>query len=257
MMMLFCAIGIIAIFGFLGYRKGLINIALSFVSVIVTVVAGLIFAPVISSFLCEKTEIDESISNAIYEQFEKNESIDNLFDSSFKTEISINRDVYDEYKSEIEEKIKEVSEKINLPENLLPVKEKAENDEGDILDTFEDFNGKTLKGMVLKVCADRISGVAIIAVTYVVVMIVVMIVLKFIISATGIIGRLPVIKQANKLGGIAVGIAEGVIIVWIAFIILTAMANMEFARNCLSEINENVFLNQLYKNNLIVNILFK
>ena len=52
-----------------------------------------------------------------------------------------------------------------------------------------------------------------------------------IIGATGIIRRLPIIKQADKLGGVIVGLIEGLVVVWIFFTVVTAISGTENARS--------------------------
>ena len=51
------------------------------------------------------------------------------------------------------------------------------------------------------------------AIAYLVIMVVVSIVLRVVVAATGLIRRLPVIKQADKLGGLIVGLVEGIAVV--------------------------------------------
>ena len=91
---------------------------------------------------------------------------------------------------------------------------------------------------------------------YIVIMVVVFIVLRIIIGATGIIRRLPIIKQADKLGGVIVGLIEGLVVVWIFFTVVTAISGTENAANILAQIHKNAFLEALYNNNPITRLLF-
>ena len=59
-------------------------------------------------------------------------------------------------------------------------------------------------------------------------MVVVFIVLKDNqLEQQGIIRRLPIIKQADKLGGVIVGLIEGLVVVWIFFTVVTAISGTE------------------------------
>ncbi len=57
-------------FVYMGYRKGLIKVAISFVAVLISILIALILFRPIASQIMANTDIDESISNTIYEQIE-------------------------------------------------------------------------------------------------------------------------------------------------------------------------------------------
>jgi uncharacterized YccA/Bax inhibitor family protein len=69
------------------------------------------------------------------------------------------------------------------------------------------------------------------------------------------VSRLPVIKEVNKsLGGI-VGLAEGVLVLWVACLVLTAFAGTSIGQNLLAAISDNGILNFIYSNNIIMKML--
>ena len=94
------------------------------------------------------------------------------------------------------------------------------------------------------------------AIAYLVIMVVVSIVLRIVVAATGLIRRLPVIKQADKLGGLIVGLIEGIVVVWIFFTVVTAISGTQTASNILVQIHGNVILESLYNCNPITRLLF-
>ena len=87
-------------------------------------------------------------------------------------------------------------------------------------------------------------------------MVVVSIVLRVVVAATGLIRRLPVIKQADKLGGLIVGLVEGIAVVWIFFTVVTAISGTQAASNILVQIHGNAILEALYNSNPITSLLF-
>lgn len=52
----------------LGYKKGLMKVAISFIAIILSIVLALIFYKPLSSFIQNNTEIDNKINNGIYEK---------------------------------------------------------------------------------------------------------------------------------------------------------------------------------------------
>ena len=66
-----------------------------------------------------------------------------------------------------------------------------------------------------------------------------------------LLAKLPVLRQINTVAGLAAGIAEGLLLVWVLFAILTMFAGSEFGKDALAMIGENPLLDFLYKNNLV------
>ena len=57
---------ILAIFTILGWRKGVIRIILSLASIVITIIAAVILAPICTSAIKNNTDIDEKMSESIY-----------------------------------------------------------------------------------------------------------------------------------------------------------------------------------------------
>ena len=55
---------------FIGYKKGLIKVAMKFVAIIVSIIIALIFYKAAANFIINNTQIDENISNGIYEKID-------------------------------------------------------------------------------------------------------------------------------------------------------------------------------------------
>jgi len=253
-MLLIGVLLILVIFALWGWQRGIVRLLLSVASIIVTIIAGLIIAPIVVTGVKNGTQIDEKMANSVYEALKDNQEVDKVFGEKFNVTIPYNEEQVNKYKDTIQETIAEVGEKLNLPNSL--VETVSEADETQIAEEQTEAAEVTLKELVLKVFANRIANVALTAIIYVLVMLAVFIVLNVIIISTGLITKLPIIKQANKLGGLVIGLVEGVMVVWLFFTVLTAISNTEFAGTCLAQIKANAFLSFMYDNNLITNILF-
>ena len=53
----------------------------------------------------------------------------------------------------------------------------------------------------------------------------------------------------------AAGLIEGLIIVWLAFAVITATGNSSWAADVLAQIHANSFLEFIYNNNLIIRMI--
>lgn len=76
--------------------------------------------------------------------------------------------------------------------------------------------------------------------------------LKFI---TGLIARLPVIKQFDKLGGIIYGLLEGLIVVYVLLAVISFISPM-LNGTLANAINESYVGSMMYNNNLLLKIIF-
>lgn len=100
---------------------------------------------------------------------------------------------------------------------------------------------------------DVLTMISVNAISFVVVIVLSKIIVSLIASAVNIASRLPLIKQANSLLGMAVGILSGCVFCYIAAGVLSAMgANFP---NLIKMIEDSVIAILFYENNVITNIL--
>lgn len=95
------------------------------------------------------------------------------------------------------------------------------------------------------------------ALTYIVVFVVVLAFLKIIAHALNLVSKLPGINTLNKMGGLGIGLLEGLLVVWIAFVVITIFCSNSVGIMLYEKINESVWLSYLYNNNVILNVLMK
>ena len=109
---------------------------------------------------------------------------------------------------------------MNLPDSLT--KSVSESVTSKLVENVEESATLTLKDIASKIFAAQMAAIIVNAVSYCIVFIALFIILKIITAVTGIISRLPVIHQADRLGGFVTGLVEGLIVVWLMFAIVTA-----------------------------------
>lgn len=246
-MVLAVVLAVLCIFALVGMKKGVIRIAVSLAAMVITIAVTTVAAPVLSEYIRSNTDIDDRIEKSIYEKVSR----DGKNYGEDDTEI-ISSGI-SSYIEDIEAKVYAISESMKLPESLT--KNISEAATAKVIETVGDSAELTLKDIAAVIFAAQMTVVIVNAVSYCVVFIVLYIILKIIASVTGIISRLPVIHQADRLGGFAAGLVEGLIVVWLAFAIVTAVGNSSWAADILAQIHENNLLEFLYNNNLIMKII--
>ena len=110
---------------------------------------------------------------------------------------------------------------------------------------FNEYLVETVAGLILK------------AITFFILIIVIYIVVRIVIFMLDFISKLPVINSINKTGGLIVGLLQGLLIVWIACLVVTAFGDKPWAQEVFTQINANPLLTFIYNNNLIIFIVTK
>lgn len=218
----------LAFFAYSGYRRGFIKIALSLAAVIVTLIIVSLLSPYVSSFLKENTplytKIQSEMQDYIQEKIESNADAQ-IADAAGQQDaiggLPIPKALRD---SLIENNKAEVYDKLGVT-------------------SFSAYASDYLSMMLLNSIAFMITFVA------------VSIVIRLIIHVIDLISRLPVINGINKTAGIAAGLVEGIIILWIACLFLTAISGTELGQSVFKMINDSKILSFIYNNNYLIRMI--
>lgn len=203
---------------FLGMHKGLIKMAYSLVIVLVVTIVTSIFAPKLAAYLKDNTTWDDALAKKT---------------ESFLEEKGILKEGVD----------------IDVSELPIPfaVKDKiaqtAKEYTSSMAETYNEYVVRTVSSVIFS------------AIVYIVFFIIVLALAGIIGMLLDIISKLPVLKQVNKAAGAAIGLAEGLLIIWILAIFVMVFGNFEFAAYIHKDIDANGFLRFLYDKNLIMYLL--
>ena len=242
-MVLIAVLAVLCIFALAGMRKGVIRIAVSLAAMVITIAVTTVASPVLSEYIRNNTTWDDKIEKSIYENVSRDgKSYGNDDNELIESGITT-------YIDNIEEKVGAISERMNLPESLTKSITAAAVSGLD--KTIGDSASHTLKDIASRIFAEQMTRIIVNAVSYCIVFIALFVILKLLTSVTGLISRLPVIHQADRLGGMAAGL----IVVWLAFAVVTAAGNSSWAADLLAQIHANSFLEFVYNNNLIIKMI--
>lgn len=207
-----------------GFRRGFIRKAVSAVSLIVTLVLVTWLTPQITTFIQEKTSVQESLQEKCSEML-----------------------LSGEYNEDVKTDQVQMIENMNLPENIKEMLLENNNSEAYSLlkvTGFHEYVGSYLASMIIS------------ALAYVIAFVIVWALIRAVLLALNVVSLLPVLHGINKLAGGVLGIAEAIVLVWIAFLLVTVLCNGELGQQFFRLISENQFLLLLYNQNVLMRLVF-
>lgn len=123
-----------------------------------------------------------------------------------------------------------------------------ESNELEILNALELIG---LEDMVSGYLADMILQVAAFLITF----LLVSVLIQGIVFSLGIVAKLPVLRGLNKTAGLFLGLAEGILAVWIFFFVVTIFLGTKLGSELLWMIADSNLLSWIYRKNLLLLLL--
>lgn len=228
------AIGILVLTGYHGYRKGFVREIMSFFFVFLALALAWMINPYVNDFMMEKTPVYERIQ----------ESCHSLVDSRDTNEEDSDEESIDGTAQEENS----VIAGLGLPEILQ--KSLTDNNTAEVygelaVDSFNDYVSGYLAKMI-------VSGMS-----YLISYVLANLVIRLLSCVLNAIAELPLINGANRLTGALVGVAKGVLFLWIALLVLTILCSTEVGKTGLSLVEKDSVLSVIYKYDALVNIFLQ
>ena len=204
-------IAIIALSVFLGYRKGLIALAIQLCAVIIALVATLVLYKPISALIIDNTSLDENIQNAIIEKAQNNN---------------------------------ENNSQENTTQNTTQNNELANRDN---IDGTEESNIINIMPEVSKQISINIINIGVMLILY----FGIKIALHFVTALANIVAKIPIIKQLNKLGGVIYGLLRGILLIYVVLLLISFAGQINPENTLHKQINESFITKEKYEHNII------
>lgn len=102
---------------------------------------------------------------------------------------------------------------------------------------------------------EQVTGIVINALAFVLTFAIVFVGLWAVSIALNLISKLPILNHINKLAGLLVGGLQGVIVVWLIFILLTVFSSSDLGKTAFEQIEDSMILSYIYDKNFILNIV--
>lgn len=199
-----------------GYVKGLAKSVLKLVSFILAIIIVAIIYKPIGNAIIDNTDIDENIKASLVQSL---------------------------YKEDNNEKVEEVKE------------EKDENFANQITESLSNTIKENTKEGITQVAEDT-SKTIVYVITAIGLFIIVNFVLIIVTLIIGAITELPIIKQVDKIGGIAFGTIEGILFIYIVMAFISLSSFVWADNGVVKAVTESCIGNFIYNNNFIINIFF-
>lgn len=222
---------ILAFMGYRGYRKGFVREILSFFMVFLTLALAWTAKPYVNDFLMKRTPVYEQVR----------ESCEKLISSQI--EMSSIQEGDEGTQEDAEQSF---IEKINIPAILQRNLRNNNNEE-----TYQYLEAESFEEYVSGYLAGSIVNGLSFLVSYALATLLLKIIMCVLDAVTG----LPIINGANRLTGGLVGVCKGILLVWVAFLILTVLCGTEIGKTALEMVESDSFLNLLYQGDILVNLL--
>ena len=210
-----------------GHYRGFIKIAVSAMSLFITLFAARVAIPQTAAWLENNTALYETMKESALKASGLDEKMEEVAQTAGLAGKAGERAVI---------------ESLELPDQVKKLL--IENNNGEVyqemgVQIFEDYVGKYL--------ADRVIRILIFTVLF----IVFYAFLHIIIVWLDLIFRLPIIYGLNKIAGAVLGRTEALIFVWVGALVLTLFSGSEIGKSMIDQINGSVWLTWLYDHNML------
>lgn len=210
-----------------GYRKGFLRILLSLVSIVVTVIFVTIATPYISEYLENHTSISKAIEEKCLEYIELSAE--------------------EKLEGEAEDKQKLLEEAgLSLPSGIW---EELVSSGTHAADQVLEETG-VYTSLAQTMASFIVNGIA-----FFIALIIAIIVMAILVRVLNLVSKVPVIKQANHILGVAAGFVQGVLYLWLFFYLVAVTCTSEFGLMMIDYIYKSNLLTYLYNNNLLLYII--
>ncbi len=224
-LLLIAVVAFLALCTLNGYRKGFLKIALSMAAMIATIIIVGILNPYVSRFLMNNTELYGTLKEST-EEF-----VDHIFDTELNMAINTRTD-------EIF-----AIDHLSLPKSI---REKLIEDNNSVIyqalgvNGFKDYISSYLACMILN------------AISFIGTLLIAGFLVRVVFVMADIIERVPGIKGLNKTAGLVGGFLQGIVIVWVLCLVITAFGATKTGQQILEMIHDSVILSFIYNNNCLM-----
>jgi len=215
----------LAIFLITGLVRGFLRILLTTFSLIITIVLAGMLAKPLAEFAENGTVIGPRVQHRIEEYVD--DKLSNASAAASAVENSF---------------IDALPLTASMKEDL-----KARNTLGGYVDqgvnSFSEYLAVNLTTLIIRILS------------YVILFIVIYLVLRLILRLSNVINHIPILGGINRIAGAIVGLAEGVIFLWIISMIIMMMSGTDFGIACERTIINSPFLQFIYEHNYLMAVI--
>lgn len=214
-----------------GHWRGLIRLAVSMLALVITLVVVRVAMPYATDFIRQNTPVHEWLVEWAQSAF---------------TEKVMQEDPLERFVTETPSAQRQFIEGMELPEEIKELLIENNNDEVYELlgvSAFAEYIGNYLAGLILNMIG------------FLVLFLVVYVAPRLLAGALDLVARLPIISGMNQLAGALLGGIEGLIYVWLFFLLATLFSKTAWSAQVMAQIRGSVWLSFLYRYNLLFRLI--
>lgn len=216
---------LLGVFSFVGYKRGLMKTVLSLGCILLSLfISNMVYGRV-SKFIQDDTHIKGVIQKKIEERIEK------------RLDTHVNSQT---------EQIQAI-EKLPLPDDMKKLLTDNNNDDvySELAVTqFSDYVGNLLSCII-------VNGIA-----FLLTFGVLMIFFWVLMSMAKILTDFPLVGWIDSLGGLALGFAKGLLLVWIVYFFVTMCSSTDWGMRAYYEIETDTWMKLINDNNILTKVLY-
>lgn len=255
-----------------GFRRGFIKTFVSMVSLIVSIVLVSIATPYVTEFLKTQTPLYSMIEEKCQSAFgvtDKQNKVNKDAQSgdNQKSDIpnsgGLNSENQNPNSSDGENQGQNGSgqnsgnvlslldqakliEELQLPEVIRNMLESNNNKTGYeqlAVQSFEEYIPSYMATLILNIISFVATFLLVVSFLWITVM------------TLDVIANLPIIHGINQVLGLVLGLVQGLVFVWIAFLIITVLSSIDLGRDLMLMIHNSKILSFIYDNNIFLKLL--
>ncbi len=205
-----------------GHYRGFLRQCVSIGALVITLAVVKLATPYVTDILKDNTQIRDSVAQVLV-------NATGLEDEGEEAEIT---PAYQRL----------AIEKLNIPQSVKDAL--IENNNNEVynllgVDRFIEYVSSYLAGILINAA----SSVILFLVTF--------IVIQILVRWLDLIARLPIISGLNQIAGAALGLAHGLLLLWVAFILLDLTSATPLGSQLMDQVQSSKWLSFLYNYNLL------
>lgn len=212
----------------IGLKRGFVKMALSLLAVVIALMITSAVGSYVKDMLTEYTSWQSGIQ----------ESIQNSFDTYLEDQLNILEP----------EQENALLDQLPIPDVLTGILKENNNSS-----VYEKLGVDSLTNYVSFYLADMVMT----AIAYVITFISILILLKIVFHFLNLVTRVPGLRQLNSVAGGILALVQGLILLWVLCLVLTAFANTDWGIQAMEMVKESSFLSLIYNHNLLLQILLE
>lgn len=218
---------ILIYFSVKGFQRGLLRVVFSLVSIILTLMIVSVMTPYVSDFLIDNTSWYEQIRT--------------------KCVNAVNDTIEDQVQDTAEGQQQALENSgISIPENA---QNKLISSTNEVVDGILESTG--LSDTLGEALATLIFRIIVFLITF----ILVFLVIHVIFHLLNTVAKLPVIRTVNHGAGLVAGFLQGLVAVWMIFLLVSVLSSTSLGGLVAQAIQENTVTAELYNHNLILYLI--